>query len=191
MFSHTIKIKGGRAKVTWKDKKLKALSVEFDQEVEIDPLLRSLDLRPMFMEYFKGLNLVHVKTEEFLKSADAIKDMTLDQVPKEIRPLIAQGTGPIKDVDKFTSFKKEMSRNAKDQILAIKEKTKQTGKQMQLKKVRRKGDCECNALCYLLKKEDGTHWWKCEECGKEVRAKKEDITNRVVIFMMEEKIKSN
>jgi len=191
MFRHIVKIEDGKAQITWKDKKLKGISVEFDEPMEIDPMLRPLDLRPIFMEYFKGLNLVHEKTDEFLKSADAIKNMTLDQVPKEIRSIMAQGPGRIQDIENFNAFRKKMVHDAKDQILAIKQKTKVPGKQVQLKKILRKCDCVCNALCYLLKKEDGTHWWKCDECGKEVRAKKEDITNRVVIFMMEEKIKGD
>ena len=189
MFNHTVKIEGGTANIAWENKKLKTISIKFDKPVDIDPLLRPLDLRSAFMKYFQDLNLVHQKTEEFLKSTDAIRDMTLDQVPKELHSIIAQGPGRIEDVDRFNKLKKEMIHNAKDQILAIKEKTKLPGKQVHLKKIRRRSDCECEALCYLLKKEDGTHWWKCDECGKEVRAKKEDITSRVVIFMLEEKKK--
>ena len=75
---------------------------------------------------------------------------------------------------------------AKEQIKAVKEKTKVYGEKLRTKKIYRKCGCECDAWCYLFKKADGTYWWTCKECGKEERAKMSDITERQVIFLMEE-----
>lgn len=187
MFSHTVAIDGGKAKVTWQARKLKSITVEFDEPVKVDPMMRVFDLRSGFAKYLQGLDLVHEKTEEFLKSADTIKDMNISQVPKEIRHIFVQKPGPMSDEDTeiFRKFKKNMAVQFKDQILAIKEKTIVSGEKLRIKKIVRKSECECETLCYILKKKDGTHWWKCEECGKEVRAKKTDITESTVVFMLE------
>ncbi len=187
MFSHVVAIEGGKAKITWEDKKLKSVMIDFDEALEVDPMCKVFDLRPELSRYLQGLNVMHEKTAEFLKAAGTIQDMTLDQVPKEVRHMLAMGPGPVSDKEGFEKYKQNMAAQAKNQILEIKEKTKVHGERLRIKKVLRKSGCKCeDALCYILKKGDGTHWWRCKECGEEVRAKRADVTERQVIFMMEE-----
>jgi len=186
MLKHAIEIEGGKAIITWRDRKVKAFTVEFKEPVEVDPLAKMFDLRPEFSRYLQGLNLVHEKTAEFLDSADMIKNMSIEQVPKEIGRLFAQGPGETQDKIGFDKFKREMSKKARKQIIETKENTEIHGKRYKTKGMLRKSPCDCNAMCYIHKKKDGTYWWKCKECGEEVRAKRTDVTERQVIFMVDE-----
>lgn len=186
---HKIEINGGKAQVKWEGKKLKAISIEFTTSLEVDPLMTQFDLRPLFANYFMGLTLIHKDSVQALSNMKTgIQSLQLERLPREIQALVGTSfDGDIKrKAVEFRKFKNQMGRAAKKQVLSTLEHTKApiSGKIAQV--LKKSGDCACGDFNVLVKKKDGSHWWRCPRCRKEKRARQKDIVDGTVFMMIEE-----